>query len=50
MQQPLKIKDSELYIYDYKISAITNDYTEISDYIGGGFQYTDSRSCCIFSI
>ena len=37
MIQPLRIKEAELYIYDYKISAITNDYTDISDYTGGGF-------------
>ena len=36
MIQPLRIKEAELYIYDYKISAITNDYTDISDYTGGG--------------
>jgi len=36
MNNLIKFKQNELYILDYKISAITNDYTDISDYTGGG--------------
>jgi len=36
MNNLIKFKQNELYILDYKVSSITNDYTEISDYTGGG--------------
>jgi len=36
MKQPIIIKESDLYIYNYKLSAITNNSLEIIDYTGGG--------------